>query len=68
MENDDYVAPSRAPAAPPGLGDDSTEEVGRTYMTISQAANEKAQDKLNNAKLVATMGSLSDVDMSSVPP
>jgi len=68
MENDDYVATSHAPAAPPGLGGASTEEVGRTYMTISQAANEKAQDKLNNAKLVATMGNLSDVDMSSAPP
>ncbi|KAF9519529.1 hypothetical protein BS47DRAFT_1154138 [Hydnum rufescens UP504] len=66
MENDDYIATGRAPAAPPGLGGDPNEEIGRTYMTISQAANEKAQDKLKNAKLVAQMGPLSDVDLADV--
>jgi hypothetical protein len=29
------------PAVPPGL--DEADEIGRTYMTVSQAANEKAQ-------------------------
>lgn len=42
------------PAVPPGLDDDA-DEVGRTYMTVSQTANEKAQfpknrqDKSNGA-------------------
>jgi len=55
--------PSNAPTVPPGLPNPSSggggkgssgadgDEVGRAYLTISQAANEKRQAKLKNAKL-----------------
>lgn len=36
------------PTHPPGL--DDTEEVGRTYVTISQAANEKALQNKSGSK------------------
>ncbi|KAG8769767.1 hypothetical protein FRC20_004200 [Serendipita sp. 405] len=43
-ENDNII-PSGAytsPAIPPGLEDNNEGEIGRTYMTISAQANEKA--------------------------
>lgn len=43
VENDGSSSVGAAqPAVPPGLDDDDADEVGRTYMTVSQAANEKA--------------------------
>lgn len=50
---------SSAPSMPPGLAGNSSREnvaeVGRTYLTVSQTANEKAQAKLNNAQVAANM-------------
>ncbi|KAF8529272.1 regulator of G protein signaling domain-containing protein [Hysterangium stoloniferum] len=39
VENDTTSADSSQPALPPGLEDE--DEIGRTYMTVSQTANEK---------------------------
>jgi hypothetical protein len=68
--------PSHAPSIPPGLpnrssgtGGSSTEgagdEVGRAYLTISQAANEKRQAKLKNAKLAAQAANASETSLAS---
>lgn len=49
--NEDGVAPTAtSPSHPPGL-EEQQEDVGRTYVTISQAANEKAQQAANAAIL-----------------
>lgn len=70
--------PSNAPAIPPGLPDPSGgsggngssngdgDEVGRAYLTISQAANEKRQTKLKNAK-IAQAANTSESSLVSGP-
>lgn len=61
LENDvgSQSSLSSVPSMPPGLsGGQASEngaEVGRTYLTVSQTANEKAQAKLNNAQVAANM-------------
>lgn len=45
----EVVASALSPSHPPGL--EEQEDVGRTYVTISQAANEKAQQAANAALL-----------------
>lgn len=42
-------AMSAGPSVPPGL--DEADEIGRTYMTVSQQANEKAQAAAAKEKL-----------------
>jgi len=36
-----------APMSPPGLHDEA-DEIGRTYMTVSQTANEKAHHEMHH--------------------
>ncbi|KDQ20627.1 hypothetical protein BOTBODRAFT_101045 [Botryobasidium botryosum FD-172 SS1] len=57
LENDmnGYVSPT--PSIPPGLDDGSDDgEVGRTYMTVSQTANEKIQAQKKQSEEIAPLG------------
>jgi GTPase-activating protein SST2 len=46
---EDASAMTTGPPVPPGLED--ADEIGRTYMTVSQQANEKAQAAAAKEKL-----------------
>ncbi|KAF8318190.1 regulator of G protein signaling superfamily [Clavulina sp. PMI_390] len=54
--------PAHAPKEPPGLGQE--EEVGRAYLTVSQAASDKRQTKLKNAKLMAAGANASESSLA----
>ena len=79
-EIQNYGPTSLAPTMPPGLHPTTSnasassggtaavgqpdEEVGRAYLTVSQAANEKHQTKLKNARLVAKSANISESSLA----
>lgn len=75
MDNEEMTyGPSTTPASPPGLpaptpnqpaaASSADDEVGRAYLTVSQAANEKRQTKLKS-KLAAAAANASETSLNS---
>lgn len=76
MDNEEMTyGPSTTPASPPGLpapapnqpvqaASSADDEVGRAYLTVSQAANEKRQTKLKS-KLAAAAANASETSINS---